>query len=75
MAKNHKKRNRYKIQLKLNFNLEKIKKVFYILIIILFIVLILFIKGPFFKIKNINIIKLDENVNSALIERKLNNLE
>jgi cell division protein FtsL len=75
MAQNHKKRNRYKIQLKLNFNLEKIKKVFYILIIILFIVLILFIKGPFFKIKNINIIKLDENVNSALIERKLHNLK
>jgi len=75
IPKKDRERNKYNIQLKLNFNWKKIKKTFYMLIVIFFLVLVLLIKGPFFKIENINIIKLDENVNSGLIEKKLNNLK
>jgi cell division septal protein FtsQ len=68
-------RNKYSIQLKINFKWSKFKKFTFILVLIILITLTFFIKGPFFKIENINVIKLDENVNSRLIEKKINNLK
>ncbi len=65
------KRNKFNLQLKINFEWHKFKKVIFVILFLLIVLIIILIKWPFFKIKNINIIRLDENVNSRLIEKKL----
>ena len=69
------KRNKYNIQLNLNLNSKQQKKIIINIIIFVIIIFLVLIKWPFFKIQNINIIKLDQNVNTYLIEKQLNNIK
>lgn len=69
------KRKKHNYQLNLNLNSKYIKNIFIWVFLIILIIIVLIIKWPFFKIENINIIKLDENVNIALIEKKLNKIK
>jgi len=64
-------RNKNTLQLKIDFKGRNLKKLIFILSILLLILIVLVIKWPFFKVKNINIIRLDENINLRLIERKI----
>lgn len=73
--KNSRERNKFNLQLKINFKWSKFKKLIFIIFIIILITIVFLIKWPFFKVENINIIKLDENVNIRLIERKLSYLK
>jgi len=68
-------RNKYNIQLKLDFKLSNFKYFYVILLIVILLIILTITKSSIFKIQNINedlnIIKLDENVNINLIERNL----
>lgn len=68
-------RNKYNFQLKINFKSKKLKKISAFLLLILLLLLILFFKWPLFKVNEVNIIKLDQYVNSKLIEKQLNKIK
>ncbi len=69
------KRNKYSIQLKIDFKIEKLKRILFVLFILFIVIIGVIIKWPFLKIKEINIIRLDENINIRLIEKRLDELK
>ena len=69
------KRNKYNLQLNLKLNSRQTKKIIISIIILLIIIVLVLIKWPFFKLENINIIKLDQNVNTYLVEKQLSNFK
>lgn len=69
------KRQKYNIQLNLNLHSKYIKKIFIWVFFLIIIIIIIIFKWPFLKIQKINVIKLNENVNVALIEKNLDFLK
>lgn len=70
--KHNKKRNKYNFQLNLNLYSKNFKKIIFISSLIIILIVSFILKWPFLRLENINIIKLDENVNVPLIEKNLN---